>query len=215
MDITFLDRDIGNLLVAAILGGILGVEREWRGKSAGFRTLMLVSVGAALFTEVSIIIAGLNENHDDATRIASNIVTGIGFIGAGLIFKSDKSVRGLTTATTVWVAAAIGMAAGAHDFRLAVATTIIAWLILVVLHLIEKAFERVSQTRQYRLCVQPGIVMPQPAEMFEGKFKIVEQKLEKENNLVVITWQIRSSSKIHDMAARKMVTDARIISLTQ
>jgi putative Mg2+ transporter-C (MgtC) family protein len=202
-------------LVAAILGGILGVEREWRGKSAGFRTLMLVSVGSALFTEVSVTIASMNAMHDDATRIASNIVTGIGFIGAGLIFKSDKSVKGLTTATTVWVAAAIGMAAGANDFRLAVATTIIAWLILVVLHLIERAFERVSQTRLYRISIVSGSILPQPAEIFEGKFQIVDRKLEKEENIIIVTWEIRASSKIHEQAVKKMITDTRIITLIQ
>lgn len=211
MDITFFDRDVFNIVMAAVLGGILGVEREWRGKSAGFRTLMLVSMGSALFTEVSILTANQN-NMSDATRIASNIVTGIGFLGAGLIFKSDKNVKGLTTATTVWVASAIGMAAGAGDYLLAVATTFIAWIILVVLHLVERRIERSTQVKEYRLICSEVVEV---AEVFDGKFTLKEQRLEKLDNRPVINWMIRASAETHRRAVNKMLEDRRIICLNQ
>ncbi len=96
---------VGRLALAALLGGIIGLERELRGYPAGIRTLALVTVGAALFTDVSQLLGG-----DD--RVAAGIVTGIGFLGAGVIFREGYTVRGITTAATIWAAAAVGMAIG-------------------------------------------------------------------------------------------------------
>ncbi|MEO7665828.1 MAG: MgtC/SapB family protein, partial [Dehalococcoidia bacterium] len=93
---------LARLILAAFLGGLMGLERELRGYPAGIRTLALVTVGATLFTEVSQLMGG-----DD--RVAAQIVTGIGFIGAGLIFREGYTVRGITTAATIWAAAAVGM----------------------------------------------------------------------------------------------------------
>src|SRR4051812_16320150 len=107
-------EDLLRLLLGAVLGGIIGMERQWSGKSAGFRTVMLVSLGSTLFTLMSYRIPGLPTRD----RIASTIVTGIGFIGAGLIFKSDQNIHGLTTAATVWAAAAVGMATGYGSYSL-------------------------------------------------------------------------------------------------
>src|SRR5690349_11417101 len=103
----FPETIILRLLLAAAIGGIIGVEREYRNKSAGFRTLILICMGSALFTNLSILIG--DYSHD---RIASNIVTGIGFLGGGVIFKSDNGVNGLTTAATVWITTALGMTVG-------------------------------------------------------------------------------------------------------
>src|SRR5690606_42014922 len=110
---------VGRLFLAALLGGIIGLEREATGKPAGFRTNLLICLGAALITEISIAIA-----HDtalqqplqaDPGRIAAQIVSGIGFLGAGTIMQTRGSVTGLTTAATKWVVAAIGMATGAGE----------------------------------------------------------------------------------------------------
>ena len=96
--------------ISIFLGGLLGLEREYQNKPAGFRTLALICIGATAFTILSIRLAGDSISHD---RIAANIITGIGFIGAGVIFKSGVTVYGLTTAATIWVTAGIGMAVGA------------------------------------------------------------------------------------------------------
>ncbi len=96
---------VGRLALAALLGGIIGLERELRGYPAGIRTLALVTLGAALFTDVSQLLGG-----DD--RVAAGIVTGIGFLGAAVVFREGYSVRGITTAATIWSAAAVGMAIG-------------------------------------------------------------------------------------------------------
>jgi putative Mg2+ transporter-C (MgtC) family protein len=119
------------LLVAGVLGAVIGLEREITGKEAGLRTMILICVGAALFTELSLVI-GAAEGAD-ASRIAANIVTGIGFLGAGTILHQGTSVRGMTTAATIWVVAAVGMAAGAGDYVRATGATLLVLLILVPL----------------------------------------------------------------------------------
>src|SRR3569832_1011049 len=103
---------IVRLLLSTLLGGIIGAEREYRNKSAGFRTMIMIALGSCLFTLFSVSI-GWPGNTD---RIASNIVTGIGFLGAGIIFKADDRVRGLTTAATVWFTAALGMGVGSGHY---------------------------------------------------------------------------------------------------
>jgi putative Mg2+ transporter-C (MgtC) family protein len=123
---------LGRVALAAALGAVLGLERELRDREAGLRTHLLVSVGSALFTIVSaygfreFLTSGANVVRADPTRIAAQIVTGIGFLGAGAIIRQGVAVRGLTTAATLWVVAAIGMAAGAGYYAGAVITTGVA-----------------------------------------------------------------------------------------
>ena len=122
-------EELWRVVVAAGLGGAVGLERELREREAGFRTHLLVSVGSCLFTLVSaygfheFLVGGGNIVRADPTRIAAQIVTGVGFLGAGAIIRQGFSVRGLTTAATLWVVAAIGMASGAGYFSAAVITT--------------------------------------------------------------------------------------------
>jgi putative Mg2+ transporter-C (MgtC) family protein len=134
---------IRRLLTAALLGAVLGFEREIRQKSAGLRTNILIAVGAALFTLMSVELAGPG---GDPGRIAAQIVTGIGFLGAGAIMRTDSGIHGLTTAATVWVNAAVGVAVGGGSYHLAfIATgvTIAALLVLQPLeHVIAERFGR-------------------------------------------------------------------------
>ncbi len=131
---------LASLLVAVILGGAIGLERELRGKAAGLRTNILICVGAALFTQLSVDVGGV---RGDPARIAAQIVTGVGFLGAGTILHGRGSVTGLTSAATIWLVAAIGMAVGAgHLYEGAGATL----LVLIVLRVLA-AFERVLQRR--------------------------------------------------------------------
>jgi putative Mg2+ transporter-C (MgtC) family protein len=128
---------LGRLALAAALGSAIGLEREFREREAGLRTHLLVSLGSALFTIVSAF--GFHDvlAHDpqvvvrlDPSRIAAQIVSGIGFLGAGAIIRQGLSIRGLTTAATLWVVAAIGMAAGAGFYSVAVITTVVALIAL-------------------------------------------------------------------------------------
>jgi putative Mg2+ transporter-C (MgtC) family protein len=119
------------LALAAAMGAAIGIERERRGREAGLRTHLLVSLGSALFTIVSaygfhsFLASGASVVRADPTRIAAQIVTGIGFLGAGAIIRQGLSVRGLTTAATLWVVAAIGLAAGAGYYSAAVVATVL------------------------------------------------------------------------------------------
>src|SRR5690606_37677547 len=129
------------LVLAAVLGGIVGMERELSGKPAGLRTNLLICVGAALLTELSIAIARMAEpagfRTADPARLAAQIVSGIGFLGAGTIIQARGSVVGLTTAATLWVVAAIGIAAGSGAYVEAVGTTVLVIIVLILLGRLE------------------------------------------------------------------------------
>jgi putative Mg2+ transporter-C (MgtC) family protein len=127
---------VGRLLFACLLGGVIGLQRELKRKAAGVRTNMLISMGAAFFTILSVVLAG--EGASDKSRIASNIVQGIGFLGAGLILHNRSRVSGLTSAANVWVVASIGMAAGAGQYAAAAIATGVVLLALELVGLIER-----------------------------------------------------------------------------
>jgi putative Mg2+ transporter-C (MgtC) family protein len=128
------------LVLAVVLGGIVGLERELLEKPAGLRTNILICLGAAIFTHLSsyLTVWGSPDTPADPSRIASQIVSGIGFLGAGAIIQSRAHVKGLTTAATIWVVAAIGMAVGAAAYGLAVGGTVLILLILVGLGALER-----------------------------------------------------------------------------
>ena len=130
---------IRRLMTAALLGAALGFERELRQKDAGLRTNILIAVGSALFTLMSIEISGPSS---DPARIAAQIVTGIGFLGAGAIMRTDAGIQGLTTAATVWVNAAVGVAAGGGKYHLALIATGVTLAALWVLEPIERVIAR-------------------------------------------------------------------------
>lgn len=154
------DGALLRLAVAALLGGAIGLERELDEKAAGLRTHMLVAAGSALFTLVSaygfheFLTRGGAVVRADPSRIAAQIVTGVGFLGAGVIFRQGLTVRGLTTAASLWLVAAVGMAAGAGFWEGAVIATAVA---LLSLRPLEWAKERILPARQRdRLLVELG-----------------------------------------------------------
>ncbi len=133
------------LFVAAMLGGVIGLEREYRAKEAGFRTHFLVALGSGLFMILSQfgfddVLGHYEQVSLDPSRIASQVVTGIGFIGAGTIIFQKHVVRGLTTAAGLWVTSAIGMTAGAGMYVLSIATTVLVLLCLEALYFILQHF---------------------------------------------------------------------------
>lgn len=127
------------LLLAAGLGAAVGLEREYRQKPAGLRTNILIALGSALFTILSI---SMGHESGTADRITAQIVTGIGFLGGGAILRSGNTVHGMTTAATIWVNAAIGVAAGMGQYALATATAVLTLVVLGILPPIEAYFER-------------------------------------------------------------------------
>jgi putative Mg2+ transporter-C (MgtC) family protein len=133
------------LLLAAVLGGVIGFQREWSGKEAGLRTNMLISLGSALLTVLSIYAFP----GSDPARIAGSIATGIGFIGAGVILhRTGGVVVGLTTAATIWTVAGIGMAAGTGKYIIAVGSCAITLLVLLLPHLHQVFKSRINPENQ-------------------------------------------------------------------
>lgn len=132
------------LLLSAILGGLIGLEREIHGRPAGFRTHLLVSLGACVFTVTSIYFYTIYHGPGvvDPSRIAAQVVTGIGFLGAGAILREKASIRGLTSAACLWVASAIGVACGAGLYALSGVVTLLAIGSLLILKKVEGSLTR-------------------------------------------------------------------------
>lgn len=130
------------LITAAFLGAILGLEREWKNKDAGLRTNILITIGSALFTLMSIELT--DGKTGDTSRVAAQIVTGIGFLGAGAIMRTNGGIHGLTTAATIWVNAAIGIAVGGGEYHLAFIATAVTLGVLLLLPPLERLLDRLS-----------------------------------------------------------------------
>ncbi len=144
-----IDIEFGlRLLISFAIGTAIGLEREYRSKAAGLRTMIMICLGATIFTEISI---QLGSNTPD--RIASTIITGIGFLGAGVIFKDGLSVSGITTATTIWISAALGMAVGAGEYFIAVVGSAVVLVVLVLFEKIQNVIERIHQSRSYKITI--------------------------------------------------------------
>jgi putative Mg2+ transporter-C (MgtC) family protein len=153
---------LGKLLLATLLGGAIGLERELAGKPAGLRTNILICIGAALFTQLSIDIAKVGVSPDghpygDTTRITAQIVSGIGFLGAGAILHGEGAVVGLTTAATIWLVAAVGSAVGAGAYVDALGTTALVMVVLVGLRPVEHRLLVKRRRVHATLRVKPGV----------------------------------------------------------
>ena len=194
----FYSEFLFRMLLAALLGGIIGLERDIHGRAAGLRTHLLVSLGAAVFTILSVTIsksAGTSSFPADPGRIAAQIVSGIGFLGAGVIIKEGANVRGLTTSACLWTAAAIGMAAGSGFYNIAIYTTGIALLGLVILKFSEHFYAK----NAYRvLSIQTPIEVnaPEIIEIVKSKrLKVLNCDIEK--NYKTSTSLTKLSIRLH------------------
>lgn len=139
------------ILVAALVGGLIGIEREYRDKSAGFRTMILIAVGSALFTMMSYKM-GLKDK--ETTRIAASVVTGVGFLGAGTIIKDGLSVRGLTTAASIWLVASLGMASAIQEYELVVVVTVLVSLVLWLLPPFERWLDKLHSFVELHITIK-------------------------------------------------------------
>jgi putative Mg2+ transporter-C (MgtC) family protein len=146
MDISIYFEEAAQVSFAFVIGAVIGIEREFRSKPAGFRTMILICVGSCLYTILS-----KEANATSNDRIASNIVTGIGFIGAGVIFKEGITVNGLTTAALIWITAALGMAIGYHNYPLAVVVSVMVVIVLFVLEPVQRFINKLHRVKDYRI----------------------------------------------------------------
>jgi len=202
------DQIIEKLLLSLVVGGLIGAEREYRSKSAGFRTLTLICIGSTLFTIFSQLI-GANGNPD---RIASNIATGIGFVGAGVIFKGDFGVNGITTAAMIWATAAMGMGIGAGYESVSLIACALILIMLLVFSRLEGWIDRVNQTRDYRIVCE---YQEETLHRYEQQFNKHHLKFKrgreiKSNNLITGEWIARGSEKNHLEFVKSILQDPAV-----
>ena len=184
--------------LATLLGGAIGLERELGGKPAGLRTNILICLGSVLYTHVSIAMMGANS--PDPTRVAGQIVTGVGFIGAGTILHARGAIVGLTSAATIWVVAAIGVALGSGYYLEGVGTTLIVLAVLAGLGRVEKLVERQSMRRTITVHARPGPTVLEDLESLVRRAGLeVSGVASREENVdLVIDFDIRGSKRLHD-----------------
>ena len=162
---------ISRLVVAGVLGGLIGLEREFRAKEAGVRTHFIVALGSALFMIISQYAFG--DQQHDAARVAAQVVSGIGFIGAGVIIFQKNSIRGITTAAGLWVAAAIGLACGSGMYVLATAASILTILVLELMNLVNKYFSE--------KLVELTLTTDEPVDPVELRKRLKDMKIDLES----------------------------------
>ena len=146
---SIVNEDIIKILASMIAGSIIGAEREYKSKNAGFRTITLITIGATLYTMLSKQIGIGMDFH-----IVGNIVVGVGFLGAGAIFKDGSNISGITTAATIWISAAIGMAIGAGEYTVALITLIAVLIILLGFSEIQAIIDNRNTEKYYKISVK-------------------------------------------------------------
>lgn len=195
---------LAELALAVVLGGAIGIERELKGKPAGLRTNILICMAAVLFTEMSMRVA--SSGQGDPGRIAAQILAGVGFLGAGTILHGRGSVTGLTSAATIWVVTAIGMAIGAHYFVPAIGT---AALVMVVLAGLGKLEVRMERSRAHlrmtiHATLEPDTIEQMHAALKTAGLEVSEQRTHREDGEVVLELLVMGPKDRHQGAVARL-----------
>jgi putative Mg2+ transporter-C (MgtC) family protein len=203
----FIAEDFYKLLISMAVGGIIGLEREYNGKAAGLRTIMLIAVGSTVYTILS------EKLGADAGRIAANIVTGIGFLGGGIIFRENNRVIGLTTAATIWATAALGMGVGAGFYELSVFSVAAVLLVLYGFVPIERVINRTNQIRSYRIVCKFQQKTLKQYELLFREFGLNSKRgaQNRVNNQIVGNWQLKGSEKQHERLIKQLLNDPEVL----
>ena len=208
---------LGRLVLALVLGAAVGLERELSGKPAGLRTIVLIAVGAELLTEMSIRVAAGFTPHDliraDPARIAAQIVSGIGFIGAGTILVHRGSVVGLTTAATLWVAAAIGIAVGARAYVAAAGATVFVIATLVVLRWLEVHFLPDREENLLHVTLRGGDRSGEAAEemLREAGFRLERLDVERAEDRTTFGYRIVGHRAARERLLQRLGADEAVV----
>ncbi len=204
----FVLEDILKIALAIVAGGLIGLEREFRDKAAGFRTLIFICLGAALFAILSSKMAG----DKDPTRIAASIVTGVGFLGAGVIMREGGRVTGLTTAATIWMTAAFGMGIGAGDYALVGAALGLAMIVLWLFPFIERRIDNAIEERSYEIICSfsPGKLKELETLFRECGLRVREHRQMKSEGEWVFKWHARGPVAAHQKLADQLVHDEEV-----
>jgi putative Mg2+ transporter-C (MgtC) family protein len=204
----FTPEDLVKILISVIIGGVIGFERELHSKAAGLRTITLITVGSAMFTILSL------KFGDPATsRVASNILTGVGFLGAGTILFSEGKVRGLTTASSIWAAAALGMAVGLGQYILGAATTVLAVIVLDLFARLDRWLDKKGrETRTYEIAYTdlPGKDLDLESVFREYRMIVRTHRPMRQGGMRRDIWEIDGRAGDHHTLAEKLLTDSEI-----
>lgn len=201
--------------LALLFGGLIGVEREYRSKVAGFRTITLITLGSTLFTLVSCSL-GAGSSTD---RIAAQIVTGIGFIGAGVIFKDSFGVSGLTTAASIWIAAALGMAIGFGKYEMATCALFLAIIVLALFEKIQDWIDSIHQVKIYRIVFHHDDYVTERGLM-EAKLKTLKLKFKAKRSVrtereVIFFYNVSGSEAELDVFSDYLICASKIKSFDE
>jgi putative Mg2+ transporter-C (MgtC) family protein len=200
------------LLLAVGLGALIGAEREVSDKPAGLRTNILICLGAALFTLVSVQLGG---PRGDPARIAAQIVSGIGFLGAGAIMRAQGRVLGMTTAASIWMVAAVGMAAGAGRWQLACGGALLALLVLRLFDGFEHLLDRTGVSRTYRIRVANAAHLAEIRAILRASgMRVLHEKRLRELEGPLGIWLIIGRRPQQDALVDQLLTDPRVIEFT-
>jgi putative Mg2+ transporter-C (MgtC) family protein len=193
-------EDVLKILLAVAAGGLIGIEREYRDKAAGFRTLIFICAGACLFTILSARLAP----DTDPNRIAANIVTGVGFLGAGVILRDGGKVIGLTTAATIWLTAAVGMGFGGGAYLISGIVVITAMVVLWFLPAVEHRIDNVREERKYEVVVAADMGKVETLERTFDEFglRIQNHSQVKVGEQVTLSWIVSGSPEKHRQLVR-------------
>jgi putative Mg2+ transporter-C (MgtC) family protein len=208
---TFTPEDLVKVLVAVLIGSAIGFERELHSKAAGLRTITLITVGATLFTILS-----LRFGDTATSRIASNIVTGIGFLGAGVILFAEGKLKGLTTASSIWAAAALGMALGIGEYILAVTGTLIILVVLTLFTRFDQLLDRFGhETRTYEIIYPARDNKHAELEQLfrECRIRVRSRKRMKRDGSMISVWDLEGGGRDHFALAEKLMADKEISEL--
>lgn len=189
------------LLISFCIGTAIGFEREYRSKAAGLRTMIMICLGSTIFTELSM---AMSPGTPD--RIASTIVTGVGFLGAGVIFKDGLTVTGITTATTIWISAALGMAVGAGEYFIAIFGMTGVLIVLAVFEKFQGIIERLHQIRNYKIrfdgkdCSDASL----DALMKDDGLNIRKKRELKDHDTVIMVFEVSGKEKRLNQFSQKL-----------
>lgn len=209
MDSLTVGEQLLRLTVALVAGMVIGLEREWREKAAGFRTLALVSLGSALFTLYSFHIP----SGEEVSRLAAAVITGVGFLGAGAILREKGEVLGLTTAAAVWVSAAVGMGAGFGAWALTLAGMLLALVVLTVLPLIDIS-RFANEQRIYRIVAESRAESLNVAGLIEAKgLKGQRHSVNRQGADLTTVWRVVGRAEQHRELTRALIDNEALSSV--
>jgi len=195
--------------LAMLLGGLVGIERELRSKSAGFRTLILICLGATLFTIFSQVL-GKEANGD---RIASNVVVGIGFLGAGVIFKWENGVNGITTAASIWLTAALGVGIGCGYYIASILGCILVLITLFAFSTLDKYLDKINQVRTYTIeyPFEESNQHKYENQLTDFGLRVKARNLKKTGNLIRGTWVVIGRESKHHRFIENIISDKVVL----